>query len=169
MKKMKGELDSDSESTQLNLALETAHSKLSMEGIANQSLSGIVSEPADIQKANLAISKGHLSLKDVYPFIRKWQDGQKITALDSKPYTVSGDIELMESLLSFSGFSFSQDRNFQMTLEGEVENPFPFSEARSELDIGIFYIDIMTFDFFKFNTLVDMVFFLLCFKFFNHC
>lgn len=142
IKKMKGALASDSESTRLNLDLETGHSQLKLEGRANQSYSELVSEPTEMKEAKLAIREGSLSIMDLYPFIRKWEEDQRITALDSKPYSFSGDMELLESILSISGFSFSQDQNFQMSLEGKVANPFPISEARGEMKLGISEVNI---------------------------
>ncbi len=143
IKKMKGELDSDRESTMLNLAVETEYSQVHLQGLANQFISDIISRPAELQKANIAIRKTSLSLKDIYPFIPEWKDNPKFIALASKPYSFSGDIEAVKSIFRFSGFSFSQDLNFNMTLEGEVEEPFQFSDATGDLNLGITDIDMV--------------------------
>ncbi|TFH26884.1 MAG: hypothetical protein E4H10_05685, partial [Bacteroidia bacterium] len=141
LKNMKGEMDSDRESTKLNLALETDRSNVNLEGQANQSLSSILSQPEEIQNADLALSKTSISLKDFYPFIREWQGNPKITTLASQPISVSGDLEMMKSHRTLSGVSFSQHRNFHVAIEGKVADPFSFSEATGDLKLGITEVD----------------------------
>jgi len=142
MKKMSGELDSDRESCRLDLALETDQSQVNLEGSANQSITEIISKPEEMQKANLSINKTSISLKDLFPFVQEWKENMNITALAKQSYSVSGDLELVNSILGVSGFSLSQDQNFQLTLEGRIEKPFPFAKARGDLKLGISEVDI---------------------------
>jgi translocation and assembly module TamB len=141
LKKMKGELDSDGESTMLDLAIETEYSQVNLEGWANQFIFDIFSKPADVQKANIAISETSISLKDVSSFISELQDNPHFMTMAGKPYSISGDMGLVKSAISFSGFSFSQDRNFTMALDGIAENPFQFSNAKGDLNLAISEID----------------------------
>lgn len=141
LKNLKGELDSDRESIKLNLALETDRSQLNLQGRANQSLSGILSKPGEIQDANLAFSKTSISLRDFYPFIQAWQGNPRISVLAGQPVSVSGNLEMIKSLLTLSGVSFTQEGNFHVALEGRVEDPFLFSDATGDLNLVVSRVD----------------------------
>jgi translocation and assembly module TamB len=141
VKDMRGEVDSDKGSTKLNLALETDLSKLALEGSSNQGISSLLSQPDEIQNANLALRRTSISLKDFYPFMQDGQVNPAISALADRPLVVSGDLEMKQSLLTVSEISLSQDRNFLLSLEGKVADPFVFSEASGELDLSVSKVD----------------------------
>jgi translocation and assembly module TamB len=141
LKNMEGEVDSDKESTLLNLAIETDLSKLAFEARANQSIVSSLSQPREIQNAALKLQRTSISLKDFYPFLQDGPANPVISALADRPLTVSGDLEMNQSALSLSEVSVSQDHHFLLSLEGEVTDPFAFSKATGELDLALSGVD----------------------------
>lgn len=141
IKDMKFELDADSVSTGLHLALETSYSKVKLKGLADRSFIDIISRPDKLQKAQIAITNTSVSLKDVASFVPVLRDKSYFMAMAGKPYSISGDIGVHESSIGLSGVSLSQDQNFKISLEGEIADPLIRSKARGKLAFGIFDID----------------------------
>jgi len=141
MKKMKGELDSDTGRTKLDLEFETGNSQVNLKGLATQSVLDIISKHGEVKKANVAIRNTRLSLKDFDPFFVELKDNPHFMAMADTPCSIAGDLEVVHSLISLSGFFLSQDRNFLIALDGKVENPFSIAEGQGNLNIGISNID----------------------------
>lgn len=141
LKNLQATLDSEKESTRIKLALETDRSLVNLEGQARESMSGILSEPGEIQNASLSFGRTAVSLKDLFHFFPEWQGNPKLAALASKPLSVTGAMELTNSLLSLTEVSLSEDGNFRLDLAGEVADPFVFSEATGDLNLLLSRVD----------------------------
>ncbi len=142
VKEMQGELHSDPGNSELNLSLETDHSKLSLKGSAEESFFGIVSNPHEIPKASISIRDTELALEDISYFISDLQEQTYFKALAANPYSLGGDIDIVKSTYSFSGISLSQDKNFKVSLDGSVESPFQSTRARADLNLDISGVDM---------------------------
>ncbi|MEN8228287.1 MAG: translocation/assembly module TamB domain-containing protein [Bacteroidota bacterium] len=137
MKRTRGRLDSHSETTRLNLEIETGNSQLHLEGDAEAPFFDIIAKPSEIQNAKIAIHHTHFSLRDISCFRTNLQENPLFTSLAIAPYNLTGDIGLENSVLSFSEISLSQERNFNITLEGVAENPFQPVKSILDLQLGI--------------------------------
>ena len=141
LKNVKGELDSYSDQTQLHMKIETGNSHIGLEGYAEERLLDIIKRPGEIEKATMKIEQTQVSLSDLSCFIAELEESPLYAALSSSPIDMEGNLTMDESVFSFAEVSVSQQRNFNMALEGNVENPFRFSEATGELDLKISGID----------------------------
>jgi len=142
VKDIQGKLNSDPLNTELRIGLKTDHSILNLEGSAEESLFGLVSNPGEIAKARLAISETELGLEDISFFIPDLQDQSYYKTLTGKPYSIGGELDIAKSTYSFSRLTLSQDKSFVIRLEGSTENPLLFSEPIVNLNIGISDIDM---------------------------
>jgi len=141
LKKMKGELDSNSENTLLRMEIETGNSSIAMEGLAEEGFFDMILKPGEIQEATLDINRALISFSDISYFIPDLQESPLHEPLLSSPFDIGGSLIVAESVYSLSGFSVNQDRNFNITLDGTTENPFQFSKAKGDLDLEISGID----------------------------
>ncbi len=141
MKNLEGELESEGESTTLKLDIESGHSQASLQGQAHHSFLSMISEPGNLHVAHLALSKTNISLLDVIPFFRANPGNPGFISLSGAPYSMSGDFDWNGTSLDISGFSISQNQNFQMAIEGKVDMPFPVSSAGGLLNLRISEVD----------------------------
>lgn len=137
VKDIQGELDSDTESTKLNLLVETGNSRLNLEGFAAGGLLEVISDPGELGKAHLTLNETTLSLRDMAYFVSGMDDHPGFTNLEEQPYTLEGNIEIDKSVFDFTGVTLHQDHNIHVTIDGKAEDLFQFSKARGNLDVGI--------------------------------
>ncbi len=137
LKNVKGELDSDSDQTKLHMKIETGNSHIGLEGYAEERLLDIIKRPGEIEKATMKIEQTQVSLSDLSCFITEMEESTLYAVLSSSPIDMEGNLTMDESVFSFAEVSVSQKSNFNMALEGVIENPFRFSEATGELDLKI--------------------------------
>jgi len=141
IKRTKGELDSHSGTTRLDLEIETGNSQVDLEGDAEARFFDIIAKPSETHKAKIAFGNTLFSLRDMSYFTTDLQENPFFTSLANVPLILTGDIGLVDSILSFSEISVSRDRSFSITLEGIVENPFQSVRSRADLQLGISDID----------------------------
>lgn len=141
LKKMKGELDSNSENTQLRMDIKTGNSSIAMEGLAEEGFFGIISKPEEIQKARLDINNASISFRDISYFIAVLQESPLYQSFSKSPFQMGGSLNMANSVAGFAGLSLQQDNNFNITLDGIAENPFHFSKAKGDLALEISDID----------------------------
>nr|MEA3478965.1 hypothetical protein [Bacteroidota bacterium] len=139
---IKGELDSHAARTELNLAIKTANSQLNLEGMAEEGFLGIISNPGGIPKAGIKIQDTELSLEDISYFNSALKEQPYLKILANRPYSLGGNIDIIESTVNFSGISLRQDQNFNLGMDGSLEHPFPFSEALGNLNLSLSDIDV---------------------------
>lgn len=137
VKEIQGELDSDTESTKLNLVVETGFSRLNLEGLADGGLMGILTDPGELEKAHLAFNETTLSLRDIACFVSGMGDHSGFANLAEQPYAIKGEIGVVKSAFDFTGITIHQDHNVHIAIDGNAENPFQFSKASGNLDLRI--------------------------------
>lgn len=137
IEKMNGEFESRQGASSLSMAVETANSKLNVEGAAGMSLFDIIKRPSEISRANVIINNSLFSLKDIFYFRNDLQSIPFLSALGNEQLIVKGKIDLKDSTLILPGISVFQRGNFDIKLDGRVENCFHPMDAVGDINIGL--------------------------------
>lgn len=145
---MKGTLDSDGDSLRMELALETGHSILNLEGATGMGIFQLINDPAAIGEAQFAIGQSSVSLRDLLYFKRELNENEAIMILAREPVRVAGGFILRDARMTVPGITFTQGRNFSISVWGTVDHPFPFRQSEMELqaaipEIGKAWLDAM--------------------------
>jgi len=141
LKELKGVLESERDLTRLELNMETAHSEAGLVASAHAGFLDMLSDPASLQKAHLAINTSNFSLKDLDPFVPEDRLNPAYADLISDPFSLTADVELQDRVLEISSLSLSQNEYFQILLEGKLENFIPISKANSNLQLALTGVD----------------------------
>jgi hypothetical protein len=137
LNKMKGELVSKDDYTQLNLEIETGHSRMGLEGFADRGFLDILSAPEELESASLKMVRTEISLDDLSYFKSNLEGFPYESLLSSSPIHMGGTFNLANSVFSVSGFTVSQRNTFNIDLEGSIENPFHLSKATADVVLEI--------------------------------
>ena len=135
--KIKGELDSQAGTTQLNLYLETENSLVNFDGNAEGSFYDLIAKPEGTATANASISKSRISLKDLAFLKPDLFDQSLLNTLSVKPFSIDGSLILRDSAVSLSAVSVSQANNISFTAEGKIMNIFQPDETNGTVQFGI--------------------------------
>ena len=141
VKELEGDLESHPANTKLNLTLETEHSKLNVDALAQEGFFDVISAPEGPGKATIRISDTELSMEDLSYFISALKDQPGFAALANIPYSLSAEIDIVKSTYTFSEFSLNQGQNFTLSLNGSLDDPLRISETRGKLTINLSDID----------------------------
>ncbi len=135
--KIKGELDSQAGTTQLNLYLETENSLVNFDAKAEGSFYDLIAKPEGTATANASISKSRISLKDLVYFKPDLFNQSLLSTLSVKPFSIDGSLILRDSAVSLSAVSVSQAPNISFTAEGIIKNIFQPDETNGTVQFGI--------------------------------
>jgi hypothetical protein len=141
MKKLNGKIRSHSGTTRFDLGIETAYSSVNLEGLADRIIWDILKNPAEMNKANLSVSKADVSLTDIFYFKPDLQKIPGINTLVSKPVSVEGDLKIDGTTFILPSLSIYQANSTRILLEGKINNIFIPKEASCDLKIRIKEID----------------------------
>ncbi len=141
MRDLTGKINSHSERTSVELAVETAGSRLDIEGFAGGNIFDIIEDPAVMSKADLTIRETEVSLADLFYFKPDLQNIPGIITLSSKPVTINGDIKLEGSVLTLPAFSLFQSNSLGISFQGKIDNILSPQKAVCDLKIRIGDID----------------------------
>ncbi|TFH35130.1 MAG: hypothetical protein E4G95_07290, partial [Bacteroidia bacterium] len=139
--KMEGRLASNEGKTELEMELETKKSRLSISGKAATSLPEILKDPTAIGNAKLSINNSGISLSDISSFYPALKSVPVFTLAGLDPINIDGSLILDEEKLVIERFSLSQDNNFILIANGEIDNCFDLSIAGGDMLIEIPEID----------------------------
>lgn len=135
--KLKGEIHSESQLSELQMDIETGNSRMGLTGTLEKGLFDFIASPEEIQNATLDFKQLHLSPNDVSFFIPDLKNLAYYSSLLSSPVDIKGRLDVDESQFILSGLTLSQDGNFLLTADGELGNLFRFSESAANLDVEI--------------------------------
>ena len=139
--KVKGEIFSEAQVSEIEMDIETGNSRMGLSGTLEKSLFKFFANPEEIQNATLNIKQLNLSPKDIAFFIPDLQNLAYYSNLLTSPIDMKGSLNVDESQFILSGLTLSQGRNFLVTADGAIGNPFRFSESIANLDVEISDID----------------------------
>jgi hypothetical protein len=124
VKKLKAELNSREGIYHLDVSAETGNSMIILESEIAGNIFDIITKPLEIQKGSVGLKNTSISLKDFLFFKNDLPDTSLIIVLAKDPFTINGNIKILNSVASFSEISFSQAQNFGISVQGQIENLF---------------------------------------------
>jgi len=142
LKKMLAELDSDSESTSMELALETGNSQFMMESGAGESFFDLLNDPEGISDLMVRINHSRVSVRDIYSFIPGLKEIPVLLMFEKVPLDLAAQVDKREDRYTLSEFSLSSGRKFDMSVNGFAENPIDSAEVYGEVDLEVSEINI---------------------------
>lgn len=137
LKKMKGMLESGSETTRLTFSLESENSEVQFTARASESLFGILENPKNVRGGLISFRNAQLSPKDALFFTNDLALSPLFNKFSEASLSVSGDLGLDKSSLELSGIEVTQGENFRITLAGGAENCFDLTKASGDLSLEI--------------------------------
>jgi len=139
--KLKGEIHSEPQLSELEMDIETGNSRINMKGTLEKSLFKFIASPEEIQNASLDFEQLHLSPNDISCFIPDLQNLAYYSSLLSSPVDIKGRLDVDDSQFILSELTLTQNGNFLVTADGALGNPFRFSASTADLDVIISEID----------------------------
>lgn len=137
LKKMSGELNSKEDDTRLQFDIKSGNSRIELEGFANVGFQDILSAPEEISKGTLDLRQSKFSLRDLSFFMEDLDSLAFYNLLAASQIDVSAKLNIEGPLYSLSECLVSQEKNFNITLDGNLNNPFRLSDATGDLDLEI--------------------------------
>ncbi len=137
LKQMRADLDSDSKTTKLNLALETGNSQISMEGEAHGSFFDLIRDPSGIGNAHLVIDNSLISLHDISTFGPSLKDIPAFALHTGSPFSLDIRLDKEKNAINLAKFSLIQSQNFNLSLNGEIKQPFDPSNISGEMNLEL--------------------------------
>jgi translocation and assembly module TamB len=137
LKKVKGVLDSEGDQVALHLELETGNSRIEVGGAAETGILNIMKHPGSISGASLDFNHSQISLKDVFCFESDLKESAMLCILAQSTIDLEGLMKLNESMLSLADIFVFQKSNFQVDLNGRIENPFQIHDSKADLDMEL--------------------------------
>lgn len=141
LKKMHGELDSKQDLTQLEMEIRTGNSRMDLKSSARAGYAEILGGCGEIKGAELELEQSRISLLDLACFWNDFEELPVYIPLTASHLDIRGTLDLAGPLLSVSECEVSQKKNFNITLEGGITNPFHLSDATGDLDLEIAGLD----------------------------
>jgi len=141
LKKMSGEFDSNIGHTRLQLDINTVNSRIGLEGKAEAGYQEIISAPEVIGTGILNVEHSQISLHDLSYFVEDLDSLAFYSSLAAAQIDMYATLNMEGPLLSLSECSLTQKKNFNITLNGWLNNPFRFSDATGDLDLEISGLD----------------------------
>ncbi len=141
LKKLSGELDSNKDQTRLNIDIKTGNSHLELKASADEGYQDILSAPGEISNGKVNMEQSQISLLDLSFFMEDLEALPFYASLITSNFDMEGSLNVEGPLFSLSGFTVSQEKNFNFALEGDINKPKQFSEATADLDLEISGLD----------------------------
>jgi len=141
LKKLSGELDSNKDQTRLQLDIKTGNSRLELKASADKGYQDILSAPGEISNGTVNMERSQISVHDLACFIEDLEALPFYASLIESDLDMEGSLDVEGPLFSLSGFTVSQEKNFNFKLEGDINKPKQFSEATGDLDLEISGLD----------------------------
>ncbi|MCP4313372.1 MAG: hypothetical protein GY790_19105 [Bacteroidetes bacterium] len=142
LRHLTGSLDSDPESTRLELVVDSENSHIELEGQAEESFFGMIENPQLIHKAIVSLRNSRLSLSDFIYFREELQEVPVLNTLAKVPINIGGELGLDNSRIHLSDMTVSQGQNFGIHLEGYANNVFQPAKATGLISFNIEEADI---------------------------
>lgn len=138
LKNMDAEFVSDSVITNLNLALETGNSSLSMECSASEGLFDLLGQPPDaIPAARVDIHQALISVSDLTSFYPEMKEMPAYPFVSGSPFKLEARMDQKNSTIQLERISLSQEPNFQLLVTGSSENSFDAQKASGNLNLNL--------------------------------
>ena len=141
LEKMKGKIEANNKTTRLDLSVTTGNSLFNLAGEADRGLPILISQPVEIQNGSLDLRNTRISAIDVSCFFPELADHPFYTLASQSPMDIRGSLVYEERALTVSGFSLSQDRNFNITMEAYTEDLLQITDAEGNLDLDLTGVD----------------------------
>jgi len=141
LKRMRGELDSNRDQTRFQTEIKTGNSLLVFAGSAEEGFQDILSGYGEIAAGLLDMEKSRISLRDISYFMEDLEESPFYAQLLTLQLNMEATLNINGPLYSLSECSVSQEKNFNITLAGDIANPFQLSEATGDLHLEIFGLD----------------------------
>jgi len=137
LEKMRGELDSSRDQTRLQVDIKTANSRLELQASAGDAFGDILADPTQISKATLEMKQNRISLKDLHCFMPEIEGWPVYSSLATSPIEIGANLEMKGPAFDISGINISQERNFNILLEGTIFNVFDFHNATGNMHLTV--------------------------------
>ena len=137
LKKMSGELDSNSDQTRLQVDIQTMNSRLGLKASADKAYRDILAAPDQIGQAALEMDKSMISLKDLLCFLPELERWPIYESLAASPIEVGTHLDMRASSLDVSNVTISQKRNFSIKLGGNIQKVFDIDEATGDMHLSV--------------------------------
>jgi hypothetical protein len=134
---MQAELDSDSTSTRLELAMETANSQIRLDGSARTGFMDLLHNPGEIPAADLRIFDSRIALKDLAFLDSTLNKAPVYPLLTASPTNIELRADVEKDKLEIAELILSQSGNFRLGLNGHTENTFTPKQAYGGLNLEI--------------------------------
>jgi len=141
LERLRGELDSRQDETRLELEIRTGYSQIGIEATAYEAWGEILSTPGKTDGAYLELEQSRISLEDIRCFAPVIETWPAYRGLAAQTVNVGGSLTFEDSDLNISGLSLSQGKNFNIIINGAIQDILKFPEAAGDLDIGISGLD----------------------------
>jgi len=141
LEKMSGEFVSNRDQTSFHMEIKTANSQVEMIASAGEGYQDILAKPEEIAKAVLDLEQSRISLRDLSFFMEDMEELPLYAPLLDSHLDMEAKLNIEGPLFSLTECSVSQENNFHISLEGNIDNPFRFSEATADMDLEIFALD----------------------------
>ncbi len=137
LKKFKGDLDSRDGKTTLDLSVETGNSQINLSGASEENLFDIISEPGKIKSLSISLSKTRISIVDLLFFNPGLGKLPAINFLKKDPFTIKGDLILLDSVIRMPDFSVYQASNIGVSMQGQIIGGINPRKARVNLKFRV--------------------------------
>jgi translocation and assembly module TamB len=137
IKDLNGGIDSHSETTRINLVVETANSRLNFDGMADGYIFDILKNPERIHNGSLALKKTGISLTDIFYFKPDLRKIPGINSLIASPVSIEGNMKLNSAQLTLPSFSVSQSNSLTVSFKGKIDNVFDPRNTMCDVEFSI--------------------------------
>ncbi len=142
LEQMKADFDSDSETTRLNLAIETSNSQFSMEAEARGSFFDLLKDPSGTGNGHLVIDQSLISLNDISTFAPSLKEIPAYEMLASSPTRLEVRMDKEKNTISLSELSLLQNKNFKLSLIGSFDLSAEPKNTFGKMDLKLSEINI---------------------------
>jgi len=137
LKKMSGELASNSDQTRFQVEIQTKNSRLDLKASADEAYGDILAAPDQIGQFTAEMEKSMISLKDLLCFLPELESWPIYEELAASPIEVGTQMDMKASSLDVSNVTISQERNFSIKLGGNIQNVFDIADATGDIHLSV--------------------------------
>ncbi len=137
LKQMEADLKSNSESTSINMKVETGSSRIDLKGEARLSFFDFLNDPFDLKDGHLQVNDALVSLSDITSFTPILEEMPVYPQFAVSPTGFDARMDMVEGKLTLSEFFLTQKQKFKLSLHGFAEHPFEPSSAVGEMELTL--------------------------------
>lgn len=141
LKRLIGKLESDKNSIQLKLALESGNSRIEAEAMAAGSLLDLVSSAGAVNQARIIVRNTEFSPADLVYFIPETEQANILHESVPGSFLINVDLDLKDETLNISNITISQKDHVDLSVTGQAKNPFHPARSVLDLQLGIAELD----------------------------